>query len=413
MIAVRLPSARMDGAPQGSRASPRILLVPGFVADTYCEIERSYVELCARAAGEVEFLWLVPKIDGSYENFAKPESRGVVREPLYVSYLREEGIPYVIGKISKYNAVANLRLFIRLFREHHIDAVYTHFGYERFWATFCAKLLGKVTIWNEHWYSLGMRYAAAKKWFYRVFVDEFIAVSTFISRTLPAGASVHTIRNGIWPAVRQPVDRQVRADLRLKLGIAADSTVLLMVAAFQPQKRHSIALDICARLLRQRSDLTFVFLGEGPTRKAFLDAANDCGLAAHILAPGYVQNVDDYYTAADISMLTSCDEGFGYVVLEAMQHGLPVVVYDTGAPAETVRHAETGFVIRDGDREGFVSVLLRLIENEELRREMGGRARRSVREEYNREAWINTLNTALRDIVVRRRRSPEKTGARA
>ncbi len=55
-----------------SEAPVRILLVPGFVADTYSEIERSYVELCAQAPEGVEFVWLVPDISSKYNSFAKP-----------------------------------------------------------------------------------------------------------------------------------------------------------------------------------------------------------------------------------------------------------------------------------------------------------------------------------------------------
>lgn len=406
-----MSTSRANRAVPVGKVTARILFVPGFVADTYCEIERSYVELCAGAGGDVEFLWLVPELHSGYTNFAKRESRGALREPLYVAPLREKGIPYVVGSISKYNLLANLRLFNRIFREHEIDAVYTHFGYERFWATFSAKLLGKVTIWNEHWYSLGMRYAAVKKWFYRAFVDEFIAVSKFLSTTLPAGASVRTIPNGIWP-VTPPV-LHARADLRARLGLAPESTVVLMVAAFQPQKRHDVALDICARLLERCSNLTFVFLGEGPARKGFLEAVSDLGIDASVVAPGYVQNVDDYYASADIAMLTSRDEGFGYVLLEAMRHALPVVVFDTGAPVEIVRHGETGFVVSDGDNDGFARTLSRLIEDVDLRRAIGVSARRSVQEDHNREAWIVALNAALHDIVTGRKRSAEKIGAGA
>lgn len=392
-------SSRLKPAAGNQKEKVRILLVPGFVADTYCEIERSYVELCAAATGDVEFLWLVPEIGEGYDNFTREESRHCLREPVYVEQLRAKGIPFVVGRISKYNLVANARLFGRLFRDHRIDAVYTHFGYERFWATFFGRLYGRVTIWNEHWHSLGMRYAVAKRLFYRLFVDEFIAVSRFLARSLPAGARIHTIENGIWPGDLGRPKGEERARRRAALGIPTDAIMLIMAAAFHPQKRHGIALDICEQLLKRRTDLVFVFLGDGPMRPTFLATAKKRGVDRYVVAPGYVRNVDEYCAVADIAMLTSDREGFGYAVLEAMRYGLPVVVFNSGAPAEIIEHGETGFVVPDGDKEQFAQVLLRLIHDARLREAVGERARLAVRERYDREAWIRKLSATLQDIV--------------
>lgn len=398
--------SRNVGSPKPCK---RILFVPGFVADTYCEIERSYVELCATPSVGLEFLWLVTEIHPTYSNFTNPESRHALSEPVIVRYLRENRIPYIVASISKYNAIANLLLFWRLFRVHQIDAVYTHFGYERFWATLFGKLFGKITIWNEHWHSLGLRYANLKRLFFRVFVDEFIAVSEFLARTLPANASVHTIKNGVWSYVPQPTSQQV-SDRRASLEIPARSIVVLMVAAFKAQKRHLLALRVCEKVVQACPGVVFIFLGDGPERERFLMRASERRISQHIRAPGYVHNVEDYYSISDISILTSHNEGFGYVVLESMKHALPVVVFDTGAPAEVVRNADTGFVVADGDIDEFSRAVLLLISDKSLRREVGERARRSVCKEYNRDSWIRNVNLTLSAIVNGRRRLIENVG---
>lgn len=129
----------------------RVLLVPGFVVDTYSSIEQSLVELCAKPDPDIEFLWLVPDISCKYNRFSRPQNRHTLNEPVWVPHLRHNGIPYVVGNISKYNLLANFLLFREISRQNQIDAVYTHFGFERFWAAFLGKLLGKVVIWHEHY----------------------------------------------------------------------------------------------------------------------------------------------------------------------------------------------------------------------------------------------------------------------
>jgi glycosyltransferase involved in cell wall biosynthesis len=376
----------------------RILFVPGFVADTYSEIERSFVELCANADPGLEFLWLVPDMSCRYLSFANADSRLTLKEPSYVPHLREHGIPYVVGNISKYNILANLALAWRLFCRYRIDAVYTHFGFERFWAVFLAKLFGRRVVWNEHWHSLGMRYGWAKRAFYRIFVDEFVSVSHYITGTLPIGCRVHTIPNSIKPA-SGAARLASRADLRRRFGLGVDTIVVLMVAAFTQQKRHRLAMEICDQIVHRHDDVVFIFLGEGATRPFFLNEATERRISDRIVAPGYVKNVEDYYALSDICMLTSRDEGFGYAVLEAMNYSRPVVVFDSGALPELVVDGATGFVVPDHDVGEFTRKLSVLVGDASLRNAMGQRGRHVVERRYSRETWIRELNVTLATIV--------------
>ena len=385
------------------RGKVTILLVPGFVVDTLSQIEQGLVQLCAEPSGDIEFLWLVPSISAKHNRFANRENRRLLSEPVWVPELRRYRIRYVVADVSKYNFVSNFLLFRRILETNHVDAVYTHFGYERFWATLCAKLLGRTTIWNEHWYSLGMRHAAFKRIFYRLFVDEHIAVSRFIAGTLPGGASVHVVPNSLPRRMPRELSATEARSRRMKLGLPADSKVVLMVAAFTPQKRHALALDICARVLRDRKDVAFVFLGDGTTRHPFMAEAASRGLDKHVIAPGYRQNVEDYYAVSDMCMLTSVNEGFGYAVLEAMGHGLPTVVFDSGALVELVRHEESGFIVEEGDIQGFADRLLGLLADEDMRRNAGQRANRIVETEYERESWIRHLRGTLGAVAGRSR----------
>jgi len=377
--------------------------VPGFVADTYSEIEKSYVELCTNTDHNIEYLWLVPDITCKLNTFAKPESRMYLKEPVCVPHLRKNKIQYVVVNLSSYNLFTNYRIFRDIFRKYQIDAVYTHFGTIRFWATFMSNLFGKVTIWNEHWYSLGGRFNFLKRLFYWLFVDEFISISEFITTTLPHHVRVHTVLNGIWPKTSRQMTRSEAEKFREQIGINPETMVVLMVAQFTPQKRHDLALEICQRVSEARTDVFFIFLGKGITRDTFLDKARKLGLQHKIIAPGYVNDVDNYYSIANVSMLTSFNEGFGYAILEAMKHALPVIAFDTGGPAEVIRNGETGILVKDADVNMFTQKLIELIDNKSLREKIGKSAREAVQQEYNREIWIKRLNTTLEEIVMRHR----------
>lgn len=378
----------------------RVLIVPGFVADTYSEIERGLVELSAKSNADVEFIWLVPEASWKHNRFARPENRRLLSEPVWVPHLRQHGVRYVVGNISKYDLISNFLLFRRIFKENRIDAVYTHFGFERFWAAFFGKLWGKVVVWHERWHSLGTRYVMPKRVFYRFFVDEFIAISRFITSTLPHGRHVHTVPNATRTSVPVCQNPDAHVELRRKLGVPDGAKLVLMVANFRGWKRHMLAFDICERVLRERSDVTFVFLGEGEVRQPFLARVKGAALDRHITAPGYVDNVDDYYAIASLSMLTSYYEPFGNVVLESMRQAVPVIAFNNGGPSEVIQDGKTGFLVREGDVGEFAQKIIELVDDGLLRAAMGESARQVVEQQYSRDSWINRISGLLKDIVI-------------
>lgn len=376
-----------------------ILFVSGFVADTYSEIERQYVELCSKSAGEVEFLWLVPDISYKHNRFARPDSRSTLGEPVWVTHLRRHGIPFVQGNISKYNVIANWRLFRTIFQNNSIDAVYTHFGYERFWAAFFGKLWGKVSIWNEHWHSLGTRYVLPKRLFYRLFVDDFIAVSDFIADTLPVNSKIHVLRNAIQADTAARGQADSRARLREQLKIRENVKMVLLVSAFRPNKHHELAVKVCERVLRKHNDVAFVFVGEGVTRPSIARQVQELGIDQKIIMPGHVDNVEEYYMASDICMLTSLGEPCALAVVESMKFAKPLVAFKSGGTPERIRHGQSGFLLNERDTDGFADALLDLIENDAMRSQIGANALAAVREQADRGKWVTQLRLLLHDIV--------------
>lgn len=397
----------LDSHSSVSARKMRVLLVSGFVVDAYSSIEQSLVELSARPDPSIEFLWLVPDITWKYNRYSKSEGRQDLKEPVWVNHLRHHGIPHVVGNLSKYNALSNFLLFRDIFRNHEIDAVYTHFGFERFWTAFFGRIFGKVVIWHERWYSLGGRFGFLKRLFYRFFVDEFIAVSDFIKKTLPPAKRARATIPGTRVDRAVVLDPHRRSERRKKLQLPVDGVVVIMVANFYPCKRHLLALEVCRLILQKRPDVTFVFVGGGELRDEFVSRVRNAGIGDRVVAPGYVDNVDDYYATADISILTTYNEAFGNVVLESMRYALPVVSFDCGGPGEMIRKGETGFLANEGDVSDFAEKVMNLVEDERLRVTLGQKGREAAQNEFSREAALERVSAWVKDSIRERRVSSE------
>ena len=86
----------------------------------------------------------------------------------------------------------------------------------------------------------------------------------------------------------------------------------------------------------------------------------------------------EVYGTANVFVLPSLSDGFGYVVAEAMASGLPVIVTSNTGAADLVRDGENGYIITAGDTEALASRLTHLAQHPALVREMGKKARESA-----------------------------------
>lgn len=133
--------------------------------------------------------------------------------------------------------------------------------------------------------------------------------------------------------VPPPLDRSGRfspaankAEVREELGLQKDEEVALFVGRLSELKGMSF-LEETIHQVTQSRDMTFVLVGEGPTRERFQKSFDD-----EVQLPGYVSHeaIHSYYRAADVYIHPSAFEGLPLVVLEALQCGVPVVARSAG-----------------------------------------------------------------------------------
>lgn len=108
----------------------------------------------------------------------------------------------------------------------------------------------------------------------------------------------------------------------------------------------------------------------------------------------------ELYHQADVFVLPTYSEPFGWVFIEAMAAGLPIITTRVNAIPEIVSHEETGFLIQPGDRTDLANRIQQLIENRNLGREMGAKARQIVEQKFNAHTNFQSLESIFREISI-------------
>jgi phosphatidyl-myo-inositol dimannoside synthase len=150
--------------------------------------------------------------------------------------------------------------------------------------------------------------------------------------------------------------------LARRLGVAERPVILTFgrMAADERYKGFDEIIDLMPRLLSRVPDLAYVAAGDGSDRARLKAKAIALGVAAHVVFTGRIAEADkaDLYRLADAYVMPSSGEGFGFVILEALACGIPVVASSVDGTREAVRGGEIGLVVDPRDADGLERAIL-------------------------------------------------------
>jgi glycosyltransferase involved in cell wall biosynthesis len=137
--------------------------------------------------------------------------------------------------------------------------------------------------------------------------------------------------------------------------------LFLTVGSLKAVKRHDRLIDAFA-LVVSRVGGTLCIVGEGVERASLEAQVNSLGLQGRVLLPGYSSNVGPWYADADQFVLSSDYEGFGNVLVEAMEYGLPIVSTDcVSGPSEVLRGGEFGRLVPVNDTRALADAMVDML----------------------------------------------------
>lgn len=288
------------------------------------------------------------------------------------------GVPGLTRSISPVSDLRALLALTRRFRALNADIVHTH--------TSKAGILGRFAAWGagvpaivhgvhivpfvnvgvaERFAYLALERLAAPV------TSAFISVSEGI-RDLCLSAGVghpdkhHVVRSGF------DLDRFRNAGppddwrdlLRLTPG-ALRPPVLLMIAAFEPRKRHAEFLDVFKKVAVRLPDAVLVLAGDGPLRSIVESRAKRLGLERQVVFTGYRDDPERLIALADLCLLCSMREGLPRVVMQYLAGGKPCVACDLPGLREVLRPGINGVITSADDLAAMADAIAAVLEDRE------------------------------------------------
>ncbi len=213
-------------------------------------------------------------------------------------------------------------------------------------------------------------------------------------------SEIHIVKNGL-DFSRLERSKAAGARIRKELGIASDAVVIGTAIRLGSEKRPSMWLDIADKVAAQRSGVEFLIVGDGPLLDDIRIRAQQLA-HARVRLVGRQSNISDWYNAMDVTLMTSSVEGLSNTVIESAYMGLPVVAYDVGGMSEAVINDQTGFLLPEGDINGIVEALVRLVDKRELRANMSASASQYATENFHAARMAESVLSIYDSLLERR-----------
>lgn len=269
-------------------------------------------------------------------------------------------------------ALSSVWLLHRLKQKYHFDIIDAHFAYPDGYA---ASLLG-------HWLGLSftitlrgtevrlIRQPAMKQRMLQAMSQaaRVYSVSTSLKQlAVDAGINpdkVMVVGNGVDTARFSPISK---LEARAQLGIPANARVLITVGALCERKGFHRVLAVLPEIRQELQDCHYLIVGsataEGDWEAWLKQQTVDLGLqdVVHFLGSLSPDQLKLPLSAADVFVLSSRNEGWANVILEAMACGLPVIATDVGGNAEVISNEKLGSIVPFDDAEALKNSLLQAL----------------------------------------------------
>lgn len=205
------------------------------------------------------------------------------------------------------------------------------------------------------------------------------------------------IYNGIPPRSEdEPEDKQ---QVLREFDLQEASPILAIVGTLKERKGHETLFRALQQVLVEFPRMSLLVVGKGDDRESLEALAHRLGIVRNVLFTGFRDDVSRLMSAMDILVLPSKNEGFGYVLTEAMNMGKPVVASRVSSIPEVVRDGETGLLVPPGDVDALAEALLELVRHPARARQMGLAGRRRVRDQFSVERMLNDLEELFGGVM--------------
>jgi glycosyltransferase involved in cell wall biosynthesis len=204
------------------------------------------------------------------------------------------------------------------------------------------------------------------------------------------------------PQTRERDPEKTGETISRKLGIAEGAELVCACGSIETRKGTDLFLQVASKVVQEyrATPVHFVWVGGTPDKVAAMRGrvANST-LKGVVHFVGHTPNTGAYFRASKVFLLTSREDPFPLVVMEAAQAGNPIVCFeDSGGAPEFVEH-DAGFVIPDFNVARMGDKIIELLSSPVICDRMGQAAKQKVMSRYGIELGAAKIAATIENTI--------------
>ena len=222
------------------------------------------------------------------------------------------------------------------------------------------------------------------KWKYGMY-DRVITISDGIRQVLLSEGleddKITLVRSAVdFSSFPTPISK---ASFLERFGLEESNLVVGCAAQLIERKGHRFLIDALPEVVSHFPQLKVLLFGKGAMEKALKERVAKMGLEKVVSFPGFVEDIKAIYPHLDILVHPALMEGLGVALIEASYCGLPIIAGRAGGIPEIVHDNKTGFLVEPGKSEPIIDALIKLLNDNNLRKTMRDTAREFVLKNFS------------------------------
>ncbi len=201
-----------------------------------------------------------------------------------------------------------------------------------------------------------------------------------------------------------------RIEFRDKYGIETEEVAIGIIGRLVPIKNHEFLIEVI-KLIQPKLNkkIRVIVVGDGHTKEALFSKLKQLNISYNYYPDSikpelftftsWIDNMESVYPGLDIVCLTSINEGTPVSLIEAQASSKAIVTTNVGGVKDILLENISGFITEVGDSSTFSESLLKLIENEELRKQMGEKGREFVIDQFDKQRMAMSMTNLYTQLL--------------
>lgn len=301
-----------------------------------------------------------------------------------------------------FSLISTVARMVRIIKREKVDLIHANGSRCMIYGGIAARLCHRPIIWH-------VRIAQPEPW-----LDRFLA--SLASRVVVISQEVKKRRfnwlekRGKVEVVFNGVDLELynnkpnNDNLRRELGLPETASLVGIVGQLHPKKGHQFFLKAAKRVSQLFPDCRFLIVGEDISAKGdylpkLRALTRELGIEGKVVYTGFRENIPSIMASIDCLVLSSLEEPFGRVLIEAMAASKPVVATRVGGVPEIVIEGKTGLLVPPADEKTLARGIIYLLQNRELANRMGQEGRSRVEELFTLKGHVARIENTYSQLL--------------